>query len=125
MEQLIVRNFISKGSKMSRVPIDTANFGLITRSSKAARKGEVAELTSLGYVKHNGLSFNKYVIAGVPVYYAYDTSVVGKGTPQVFLMDTVTAEKLHQPWAGQLNESLDMGEELDMTNSLDLGDLKV
>lgn len=124
MEQLIVRNFISKNSKMSRVTLDTHNFELISGSSKDAASGRVPALTSVGYVKHDGLNFNKYMIGDVAVYYAWDKSKRGKKVdgPNIFLMDTAIAEKLHKPWAGQLVESLDMGEELDMNNSLDMGE---
>ena len=129
-QQVIVRSFISKHSKFSRVTLDRANYEIISESSKASANGRVPKLESLGYTSLNGLNFNKYKIGEVVVFYAWDKSKRGNTTdgPNVFLMETAVAEKCHQPWAGKLNESLDMGEELDMdvineTNSIELGEV--
>jgi hypothetical protein len=115
MAELMVRTFITKGSKMSRVTLDIDNFRLLSQSGRAYASRGVDEpsLKRDERVKDaKGNYFDVFTVDGVKVYSGYDKNAGEGKTPNIFLINTEEAEKRHVPYdSTPIKEvELDMGD---------------
>jgi hypothetical protein len=127
MAELMVRTFITKGSKMSRVTLDIDNFRTLSQSGRAyASKGkDEPKLVRDERVKDaSGNYFDVFTVDGVKVYSGYDKNAQEGSTPNIFIMSTEEAESRHVPYdtTPVKDVVLDMGDiiEDNLNNNIEL-----
>jgi hypothetical protein len=104
---IIVRGFITKGSKMSRVTLNTPVYQKLVQSGKAlASRGKdepMLKPTAEG-LRMGQQWMTEFTIDGYKVYYGWNKNpVAGDTTPRdIIVMATADAEKLHTPMGVEL-----------------------